>query len=59
MTPHPHLLTVRQTAKSLGVRRIVLRQLIALGQLPVWREGDRIYIDPLSARAALDRVGWS
>jgi excisionase family DNA binding protein len=52
----PHLLTIRQAAKSLGVSRTTLRRLITLGQLPVWREGDRVYVDPLSAQVAIDRA---
>lgn len=54
----PHLLTVRQAAKQFGVRRMILKQMITLGQLPVWREVDRVYVDPLSVQAALARSGW-
>jgi excisionase family DNA binding protein len=51
----PHLLTIRQAAKSLGVSRTTLRQMISLGQLPAWREGDRVYVDPMSAQTAISR----
>jgi excisionase family DNA binding protein len=52
----PHLLTIRQAAKQLGISRTMLRQMIALGHLMTWREGERVYVDPLSARAALNRL---
>jgi hypothetical protein len=32
--------------------------MITLGQLPTWRDGGRIYVDPMSVRAAFDRGGW-
>jgi excisionase family DNA binding protein len=50
------LLTIRQAAKQLGVSRTALREMIAMGQLMTWREGDRVYIDPMSAQAALNRL---
>jgi excisionase family DNA binding protein len=52
----PHLLTIRQAAKQLGVSRTALRQMIALGHLMAWREGNRVYVDPMSAQAAIDRL---
>lgn len=55
-----HMLTIRQAAKAIGMSRTALKQMIALGQMPVWRSAaGRVYIDPVSALGALNRSrGW-
>lgn len=52
----PFARTIRQAAKELHLPRAMIRNLIALGQIPHYRVGDRIFVDPLVVRAYLDRV---
>ena len=51
----PFARTIRQVAKDLHVRRTMIRNLIALGQIPCYRVGDRVFVDPMVVQAYLDR----
>lgn len=51
----PFARTVRQTAKDLRVRRCVIRELISMGQIPTYRVGERVFVDPMIVRTYLDR----
>jgi excisionase family DNA binding protein len=53
----PLLLTVRQAAKMFGVRRALILHLIDTGRLPTWREGGRVYLDPMTVQVAIRRAG--
>ena len=51
----PFARTVRQVAKDLRVRRVMIKNLIALGQIPCYRVGNRVFVDPMAVQAYLDR----
>lgn len=51
----PHLLSIRETAETLGVSRQTVYRLMAAGELPVVKIGDRSLFRPRDVEALIDR----